>query len=65
MIYESNALFLTKLHIRGMTLREMIISKDERLTPDFCLDLVKALMDFMVLHGGVENLFLTTENIIV
>ena len=48
-----------------MTLREMILRKDERLTSQFCFDLSRAIVDFLFLHGGIKDLFITTENIIV
>jgi len=48
-----------------MSLREMIINKDERLTPDFSFDLTKTLVDLVFMYGGVNDLFITTENIIV
>lgn len=43
----------------------MILRKDERLTSQFCFDLSRAIVDFLLLHGGVKDLFITTENIIV
>jgi hypothetical protein len=43
----------------------MIISKDERLTTEFCFDLAKSLVDLVFMYGGVKDLFITTENIIV
>lgn len=48
-----------------MSLREMIINKDERLNPEFCLDLAKSLVDLIFMYGGVHDLFITTENVIV
>lgn len=58
-------LYISKRFIKGLTLREMIINKDPRLTPDFCLDLTKAIVDFIFMYGGIKDLFITTENIIV
>lgn len=43
----------------------MILRKDERLTSQFCFELSRALVDFLFLHGGIKDLFITTENIIV
>lgn len=43
----------------------MILNKDERLTPKFCFDLTKSIVDFIFMNGGVKDLFITTENIIV
>jgi len=43
----------------------MILSKDNRITPLFCRDLSKTIVDFILRDGGVRNLFITSENIIV
>ena len=43
----------------------MILNKDDRLTSQFCYDLSRAIVDFIFLNGGIKNLFITTENIIV
>lgn len=42
----------------------MILNKDSRLTSLFCLHLSQAILDFVILHP-LNDLFLTTENIIV
>lgn len=43
----------------------MVIHKDTRLNDDFCLDLVGSIVDFILGGGGVRDLLITSENIIV
>lgn len=59
-------LYITKKYIKGVSLRSMILIKDKRLdNHKFCLNLVAKMIDFMFMHGGIPNLLLTTENIII
>ena len=43
----------------------MIIDKDSRLNDDFCKDLVGSLVDFVLGAGGINDLIISTQNIIV
>jgi hypothetical protein len=43
----------------------MVLHKDKRLTSEFCLDLAGAIVDFILNQGGLKDLLITSENIIV
>jgi hypothetical protein len=43
----------------------MILSKDKRINSLFCRGLSKNIVDFILRDGGIKNLFITSENIIV
>lgn len=62
---DGNTIFISKSIIYGTSLREMILNKDQRLDKQFCLDLVGAILGFILGNNGVEDLMITAENIIV
>lgn len=59
-------MYLTKKYIRGVSLRTMILNKDKRLDNQrFGINMVGNILDFTFMHGGIPNLLITTENLIV